>query len=132
MTASRGYDMAATSLRLALVALCASCAALAQTPTVSYRVRVDSGATDHIDVVMTVHGAPKTIRVAMKVHPEYNAAYWRTIEMLGVSGGDGTGRVSRTDSTLWKVTFPAAGGELRYRLHVPAAPATRRAWQTAV
>jgi predicted metalloprotease with PDZ domain len=100
--------------------------ALAQrAPTVSYRVHIDSAAPDDIDVTMSVRGATPTLRLAMKVHPEYDAAYWHNLSFSDAN-------VHRLDSTLWQVSLPGGSGDVHYTLHVPPSPPIRRAWQVTV
>ena len=68
----------------------------------------------------------------MKVHPEYDAKYWRYLDSLTVDGtsDDRDARVARNDSTLWTATLPGGRGVVHYRIHVQSNGVPwRRSWQ---
>jgi predicted metalloprotease with PDZ domain len=83
-------------------------------------------------VSIEVHGAPEHFHLAMKVHAEYDAAYWRYISDLRVEPAMPAATlpaVERSDSTLWTVTLPGGSGVIRYRVHIQPPPkGPRRAW----
>lgn len=101
-------------------------------PTIAYTVRIDPDRVDVIDVAIAVRGVEASLPLAMKVHAEYDARYWRFFDGVSADGADGRpGNVSREGNTLWRVTMPGGAGFIRYRVHVqPTAPGLRRAWQT--
>src|SRR5437879_7249428 len=106
------------------VVLCSMLAGVAWPPSprprlsIEYTLRIDPSHLDVVDVAIHIDGAPGTLRLAMKVHPEYDAKYWRYLDSIRVdaSASDhGTG-VTREDSTLWRVTLPRGRGTVRYRV----------------
>jgi predicted metalloprotease with PDZ domain len=101
-------------------------------PSVAYTLRVDSSHFDVVDVTIRIEHSPGTLRLAMKVHPEYDAKYWQYLDPPWVDGtaDDQNARVVRVDSTLWSATLPGGRGVVHYRIHVQSASgAARRAWQ---
>ena len=53
-------------------------------PAIEYTLRIDPSHFDAVDVAIHVDHAPDTLRLAMKVHPEYDAAYWRHLDSMRV------------------------------------------------
>lgn len=107
----------------------------AQRPVVAYAIRIDPAHPDAIDVAITVRGMESSLPLAMKVHPEYDARYWRFIEDLRVegAGAESAAGIQRESNTLWRAALPGGAGTIRYRVHVQAPAAElRRAWQTYV
>ena len=99
-------------------------------PTLAYTVTFDSAALDIVHVALRIENAPPSFRLAMKVHPEYDAMYWRYLDSLHV---DGSGRVTRTDSTLWNVSVSGGRAVLRYRIRVqPQSGTLRDSWRPFV
>jgi predicted metalloprotease with PDZ domain len=101
-------------------------------PSVAYTLRVDSTHVEIVELAMRIEHAPGTLRLAMKVHPEYDAKYWRYLDPPWVDGtsDDRRARVVRNDSTLWTATLPGGHGVVHYRIHVQtSANPMRRAWQ---
>ena len=105
-----------------------------RSPAPAYVLQIDSARTDVLAVAIRFRAMPATFFVAMKVHPEYNAGYWRDVEGMRVVGSadDAAAGVVRLDTTLWRVTLPGGSGELQYRLRVQAPDQPGRAWQTRV
>jgi len=95
-------------------------------PVVAYTLALDPARPDVAEVSIALRGAPTTFHLAMKVHAEYDAQYWRYLDALRVDGGT----VAREDSTLWRVTLPGGSGTVRYRVPIqPAGPGLRDAWR---
>jgi predicted metalloprotease with PDZ domain len=104
----------------------------APVPQIQYAVRIDSAHLDVVDVAIAIRNAPTTFWLAMKVHPEYDAKYWRYLEDIRVSGTreDTAARVRRSDNTRWLVRMPGGKGVVHYSVRVqPTGGTTRRAWQ---
>lgn len=103
-------------------------------PTIAYTVRVDSAHRELIDVTMRLSGGPARLQLAMKVHQEYDAQFWRHLEFGAVTGtaDDRAASVTRRDTTLWDVSLPGGHGEIHYTLRLPAEPARRNSWRTTV
>ena len=51
-------------------------------PRIFYTLTIDTADLSGFDVTMQIEGAPKTIRVAMAVHQEYNDRFWRYVRNL--------------------------------------------------
>ena len=119
-----------TLLKLGLAALLAALPVVAQQPTISYTLRVDSADLSAFAVEMRVRNLPDTFRVAMAKHPEYDDRYWRYVEGLGISGGEGGASITRGDSAMWRVRAPGGEATIRYGIHLPPAPdGLRAAWR---
>jgi predicted metalloprotease with PDZ domain len=104
-------------------------------PAVTYTVRINPAHPDVIDVALALRNVPPAVHLAMKVHAEYDARYWRFIGGLRVEGTarDDSASVAREDRTLWRLTLPGGRGVVHYQVHVqPPAAGLRRAWQTYV
>jgi predicted metalloprotease with PDZ domain len=119
-----------------MLGLCACLAghAHAQAP-LKYTVRIDTAHTELIAVELELAGLPETVRLAMRVHPEYDARFWRYLEAMQVTGtaDDRSAVVERVDSTLWRVRLPGGHGRISYRLRIPIDSASeKRAWQVFV
>ena len=102
--------------------------------SIEYSLRIDPSHLDAVAVAIHIDGAPDTLRLAMKVHPEYDAKYWRYLDSIRVDGAAsnlGTG-VTREDSTLWRITLLHGSGTVRYRVHVQPANGMVRAWRPLV
>jgi predicted metalloprotease with PDZ domain len=108
----------------------------AQQTSIAYSLHIRPTDTAHIDVDIRFGGAPEAFRLAMKVHAEYDAHYWRYLSDVRVDGSadDGRAAIERKDSTLWSVSLPGGRGTVHYRIRVPpdAGPGLRRAWHVYV
>jgi len=103
--------------------------------TIDYTLHFDSTHLDIVEVEIQLRGAPESFHVAMKVHAEYDARYWRYLDDFRVdhTADDQVAAVEREDSTLWRVTMPGGRGVIRYRVHVqPPESEIRRAWMPYV
>ncbi|HEY5063127.1 MAG TPA: PDZ domain-containing protein [Gemmatimonadaceae bacterium] len=98
-------------------------------PNVAYELTLDAGQLDVARVAVHLAGAPESFHLAMKIHPEYNSGYWRSVDSVRVDGERGAS-VTRMDSTLWSVVLPGGSGTVRYRLHIAPVIIPRRAWQS--
>lgn len=97
--------------------------------SVDYRLSVDAADLSAFTVEMRIEGAPTTLRLAMPVHPEYDERSWRFLEALSVSAGGARARLTREDSTLWRVDSRGGTLMVRYRMRVPGWEANRAAWR---
>lgn len=107
------------------------CAISAQAPArVDYVLRVDTTDFTSISVEMRVIGAPRDFRIAMSTHSEYDDQYWRYLTDASATSERGAVRVTRQDSSVWRVTGPAGNVTIRYRVHYPALPVMQQpAWK---
>jgi predicted metalloprotease with PDZ domain len=114
-----------TTSTLALI-LAAAASATSPRPSIRYEIAVDSARTDAIGVILHLRNAPKLVQLAMKVHPEYDARFWRYVEFE-------TKNVRRADTTLWEVSVANGSADIRYTIRLPRDTASsRRAWQCVV
>jgi len=97
-------------------------------PSIEYTLGIDPRHLDAVRVAVRIDNAPSTLRLAMKVHPEYDARYWRYVDSFSVDGGSGV----REDSTLWCVTLPGGRGTVSYVVHVQPPDEPVRAWRPLV
>jgi predicted metalloprotease with PDZ domain len=102
----------------------------AASPSIAYDLSMDAQHLDVAAVAIHLSGAPEHFHIAMKVHPEYDARYWRFIDSIRVDGtsDDRAARISRADSTLWNVSLPGGRGTIHYLVHIQPSPRPRRAW----
>ena len=93
--------------------------------SIAYNLTIDPAHVDQPEVSITFHNAPDTFHLAMRVHGEYDAKYWRYIQDLR---SDGT--ITRLDSTLWRVSLPGGSGVVRYRVAIqPESSTELRVWK---
>ena len=102
-----------------------------QPASIAYSLRLDASHLDVAEVSIRIAGAPATFHLAMMVHPEYDAKYWRFVDSMRVTGtsDDRAAHVTRGDSTLWDVQMPGGRGTIHYLVHIQPSPPVRRAWQ---
>ncbi|HVH10979.1 MAG TPA: hypothetical protein VM736_14375, partial [Gemmatimonadales bacterium] len=108
-----------------------SAAPLSPRPTIAYTLRLDPAHLDVADVTVELDDVPASVHLAMKVHAEYDARYWRYLDDVGVgqTADDDRAGVLREDSTLWRVSLPGGHGAVHYRVHIqPPRSGLRRAW----
>jgi predicted metalloprotease with PDZ domain len=95
-------------------------------PSVDYTLRIDSTHLDVAEVTVALRGMPDRFHLAMKVHAEYDAKYWRYVSDVRTDSG---GSVTRTNTALWDVILPRGRGIVRYRVHFqPPSDTPRRVW----
>ncbi len=118
--------------RLSFICL-VSLAACRTTPTLFYDVGIDPHNPSNIQVNMQIEHGPRSVRVAMAVHPEYNDRYWRYIHDLQANGFDKRAILAIEGDNVWRVISPAGWAQVGYRI-VPANedPTNRPVWHTAL
>jgi predicted metalloprotease with PDZ domain len=95
-------------------------------PTISYDITIDSARADVIGVTIHLRNAPTRVQLAMKVHPEYDARFWRYVEFESKN-------VRRADTTLWEAPVANGSADIRYTIRLPRdTTSLRRAWQCVV
>src|SRR5207253_5949696 len=110
-------------------------AAPLQRPSIAYTIRFDEASLDIVHVELRLENVPRSFALAMKVHAEYDAKYWRFLDSLRVDGtaNDDEARVTADDSSLWRVVMPGGHGVVHYRVRVQRQPgALRAAWRPFV
>jgi len=98
--------------------------------SIAYALTIDPARVDQPDVSITLRNAPDTFHLAMRVHGEYDAQYWRYIRELRIeSTSSSAARITRLDSTLWRVSLPGGSGVVRYRVAIqPQSSTELRVW----
>jgi predicted metalloprotease with PDZ domain len=99
--------------------------------SIAYELTIQQPRVDLGDVSITFRDAPDTFHLAMRVHGEYDAQYWRYIANLRIeSGSTQAARITQLDSTLWRVSLPGGSGVVRYRVMIQPPPsAGMRVWK---
>src|SRR6266702_711887 len=94
-----------TSLLLAIIV---ALAPGSPRPTIAYTLRFDAAHLDVAELAIELRHAPTSVSLAMRVHAEYDARYWRFVDGFQIehTANDGAASVVREDSTLWRVTLP--------------------------
>ena len=97
-----------------------------------YSLGVDPEDPSSIEVSMQIDG-PRSVRVAMAVHPEYNDRFWRYITGWHVNGYDKKALLQVDRENVWRVISHAGHAQLSYRIRLPGENATNRAvWHTGL
>ena len=115
-TASRGRDTRSTQM-------CGQA-------RVEYTLRAELTDLSVVTVEMRIHRALADFRVAMVAHTEYDDKYWRHLSDLHVVAPAGAARVTREDSSVWRVVGANDEVTLRYSVHLPqSSPQQQAAWK---
>jgi predicted metalloprotease with PDZ domain len=97
--------------------------------SIAYDLTIDPARVDQPEVSITFRNAPDTFHLAMRVHAEYDAQYWRYIQNLRIESKSNA-RIARLDSTLWRVSLPGGSGVVRYRVAIqPQSSTELRVWK---
>jgi len=116
---------------LALMAVITTLGDRSPRVSIGYHLTIEPTHVTQAELSITFRGAPDTFPLAMRVHGEYDAQYWRYIENLRIdSGSTPAARITRLDSTLWRVSLPHGSGVVRYRVVIQPPPSTgMRVWK---
>jgi predicted metalloprotease with PDZ domain len=99
---------------------------------IHYGVGIDPDDPSSIEVSMQIDG-PRSVRVAMAVHPEYNDRFWRYITDWQVNGYDKKALLQVDRENVWRVISHAGHAQISYRIRLPAENPTNRAvWHTGL
>lgn len=104
-------------------------------PRVYYTVTIDTADLSGFDVTMRIEGAPRSIRLAMAVHPEYNDRFWRYVRNLRAeSMGKPTPLTfAKEAENAWRLHTRNGNATIRYRIQLPREDPTYRAvWHTTL
>src|SRR5438105_14274001 len=108
-------------------------AACRTSPELFYDVGIDPRNPSSIRINMQILHGPRSARVAMAVHPEYNDRYWRYIHDLQANGFDKRAILAMDRENVWRVISHAGSAQVGYRIELPPENATYRpVWHTAV
>jgi predicted metalloprotease with PDZ domain len=104
-------------------------------PRISYTVTIDTADLSGFDVIIEIGGAPRSIRLAMAIHPEYNDRFWRYVRNLRAeSVGKPTRLVFASEAeNAWRVYTRNGYAIVRYRIQLPREdPSNRAVWHTTL
>ena len=118
-------------LRIILAAL--SLSANKPQPHIRYTLTISPTDPTSINVWMQVERAPRSFRIAMAVHPEYNDRYWRYIRDLRADGMDRRVVLASDKENVWRIISHAGYANIYYRIQLPRESETNRpVWHTAL
>ncbi|GAC1483404.1 MAG: PDZ domain-containing protein [Gemmatimonadaceae bacterium] len=101
-------------------------------PEIRYFVSLDSTNPSSIRVTMQIGGAPRSVRLAMAVHPEYNDRFWRYIRDLRVDAGS-LAKLAVDRENVWRLLTHSGSASISYRIELPGEdPSVRGAWYTGI
>lgn len=104
-------------------------------PNIYYTVTIDTADLSGFDVTMRIEGAPRSIRLAMAVHPEYDDRFWRYVRGLRAeSVGKPTQLTFASEAdNAWRVQTRNGYAIVHYRIELPREnPSNRGAWRTTL
>ena len=102
------------------------------TPRTNYHV-APSPQDSSIHVWMQIGRAPRSVRLAMAVHPEYDDRFWRYLTDWHVDGMDRRALLTQDRDNIWRVVSHAGGANITYRIQLPHEnPAYHPVWHTFI
>ena len=102
-------------------------------PSIVYTVAINPLDLSGFDVEMRISGAPRSIPLAMAVHPEYNDRFWRYIRNLRAEFDSKPLAIASEKENAWRIQTPRGEAIVRYRIQLPPEnPASRAVWHTAL
>ena len=104
-------------------------------PRIDYTITIDTTDLSGFDVTMQIGGAPKSIRLAMAVHPEYNDRFWRYVRSLRAEsvGKPRPLAFAVEAENAWRVQTRNGYAVVHYRIEVPREdPSNRAVWHTTL
>jgi predicted metalloprotease with PDZ domain len=100
-------------------------------PHVRYEVSIDPRDPSSIRVWMQIENAPRSVRLAMAVHPEYNDRFWRYITDWHVDGFGRRALLAVDRDNVWRLLTHNGYANVSYRIQLPHENPTRRpVWHT--
>lgn len=101
-------------------------------PIVSYSV-APVPADSSIQVAMQIGRAPRSVRLAMAVHPEYDDRFWRYITDWHADGVDRRALLAEDRDNEWRVITHAGYSNVSYRIQLPHEnPVYHPVWHTFI
>jgi len=104
-------------------------------PHIYYTVKIDTADLSGFDVTMSIEGAPRSIRLAMAIHPEYDDRFWRYVRnMRAESMGKPTHLAFAVETdNAWRIYTRNGYAVVHYRIELPRENPTNRAvWHTTL
>jgi predicted metalloprotease with PDZ domain len=101
-------------------------------PEILYLVSIDS-VNSAINVTMQIGNAPRSMRLAMAIHPEYNDRFWRYVHDLHVDKGSQPATLVADGDNAWRLITRSGSASVSYRIQLPPEnPTNRGSWHTAI
>jgi predicted metalloprotease with PDZ domain len=98
---------------------------------IQYYVSVDAADPSSIWVRMQIENAPRSLRLAMAVHPEYNDRFWRYVRDWHVDSGDRRALLAVDRDNVWRLLTHYGFANLSYRIQLPREnPTSHPVWHT--
>lgn len=120
-----------TLLRIILAALTLS--ANKPEPRINYSLTISPDDPTSINVWMQVSDAPRSFRIAMAVHPEYNDRFWRYIRDLHADAGGQRIVLASDKENVWRIISHTGSANIYYRIQLPTEnPLNHPVWHTAL
>ena len=102
-------------------------------PRIIYTVTINPADLSGFDVEMRISDAPRNIRLAMAVHPEYNDRFWRYLKNLRADPSPKPVAIAVEKENVWRMQTRHGGATVHYRIQLPPEnPANRAVWHTAL
>jgi predicted metalloprotease with PDZ domain len=104
-------------------------------PQIYYTVRIDTADLSGFDVTMQIEGAPRSIRLSMAIHPEYDDRFWRYVRnMRAESMGKPTHLAFAIEAdNAWRIYTRNGFAIVHYRIELPREnPTSRAVWHTTL
>jgi predicted metalloprotease with PDZ domain len=100
---------------------------------IRYDVSVDPRDPSSIGVGMQIENAPRSLRLAMAIHPEYDDRFWRYIRDWHVDGFDRRALLAVDRDNVWRLLTHNGFAHVSYRIQLPSEnPTNRPAWHTSL
>lgn len=117
----------------ALAAAINPAASVKPDPSIDYTLTINPADLSGFDVTMRISGAPKTIRLAMAVHPEYNDRFWRYVRDMRAESSGKQLSIAGEKENVWRIQTTSGEAIVRYRIQLPQEnPTSRAVWHTAL
>ncbi|HEX9128228.1 MAG TPA: PDZ domain-containing protein [Gemmatimonadaceae bacterium] len=98
---------------------------------IQYEVSVDPGDPSSIRVGMQISYAPRSLRLAMAVHPEYDDRFWRYIRDWHVDSFDRRALLAVDRDNVWRLLTHNGFANVSYRIQLPReSPTSRPVWHS--
>ncbi|HEY3112663.1 MAG TPA: hypothetical protein VGJ62_03180 [Gemmatimonadaceae bacterium] len=102
-------------------------------PELYYDVAINPSDPSRIHVNMQIAHGPRSVRLAMAIHPEYNDRSWRYIHDLRANGFDKRAILAIDRENVWRVISHAGWAQVNYWIEPPPDnPTYRPVWHTAL
>jgi len=122
-------------LRTIAIVVCAISMTAAHRPktAVAYSLSIDPADPTAIRVSMRIEYGPRSARLGMARHPEYDDRFWRYLTDWQVFGIDKRALLQLDRENAWRVISHIGNADVSYRIKLPREDtANRPVWHTAI